>query len=76
MLWPGAIRNRLYDVAASEKVLLPFIPCSFDGVWENFGEYNSCVMEALEIYKDAGHITSQERNRLRDSARRAFEETQ
>ena len=74
VLWPGGVRNRLYDVANGERLLMPHIPCSYDANWKNFGKYNSCVMKALNSYKNAGLISSAERNRLRDSARRAYEE--
>jgi hypothetical protein len=75
ILWPGGARNRLYDVQAGERLLLPEIPCSFDANWGTFGHYNACVMQALNGYKDAGIITAAEKNRLRDSARRAYHES-
>jgi hypothetical protein len=74
--WPGGIRNRLYDVESGERLTVPAIPCSFDGPWATFGQYNACVLRALNAYKDAGVLTDAERNRLRDSARRAFDEEQ
>ncbi|RMH20741.1 MAG: CRTAC1 family protein [Acidobacteria bacterium] len=76
VLWPGGVRNRLYDVASEETVVLPHIPCSFDGVWKNRGQYNNCVQKALDEYEDEGIIDGDERKRLRDSARRAFDEFQ
>jgi len=75
VLWSGGVRNKLYDLASGERVVMPHIPCSYDADWKNFGQYNSCVMQALNGYKQAGLITAAERNRLRDSARRAFDET-
>ena len=74
VLWPGGVRNRLYGVASGETILFPHIPCSFDGSWNNFGQYNSCVMQALNTYKDAGLITDAQRNRFRDSAWQAYDE--
>ncbi len=76
ILWPGGIKNRLYDVASGEKVRMPHIPCGYDADWKNFGKYNSCVMQALNAYKSSGLISAAEKNRLRDSARRAFNEAQ
>lgn len=73
-LWPGGVRNRLYDVQAGENVLIPEIPCSYDGDWGNRGLYTACVMQALNSYKDAGYLTDAERNRLYDSAVRAYNE--
>ncbi len=74
VLWPGGVRNRLYGVASGETILFPHIPCSYDGNWKNFGQYNSCVMQALNTYKNAGLITVAQRNRFRDSARQAYNE--
>ncbi len=76
VLWPGGVRNRLDDVVAGEQLLLPYIPCSFDANWKNFGKFNSCLMQSLNEYKNAGHIDSAYRNRLRDSMRRAFDAAQ
>ncbi len=75
VLWPGGVRNRLYDLGAGETVTLPHIPCSFDGSWTSFGQYTACVMQALNTYKDAGLITDAQRNRLRDSAWRAYDDS-
>jgi len=74
VLWPGGVRNRLYDVAAGERVTVPEIPCSYDGDWGNFGLYNACVMQALTSYVAAGTIDAHELGRLRDSAERAYHE--
>jgi len=73
--WPGGARNRLDDVVAGERLVLPEIPCSFDGDWGNFGLYDACVMQALNGYLQAGVIDAQMRNRLRDSAWRAYHAT-
>ena len=74
VLWPGGTRNRLYDVAAGERLAVPEIPCSFDGSWKNFGQYNSCVRTALNRYMQTGVIDAGQRQRLIDSAVRAFNE--
>jgi len=75
VLWPGGARNRLDDVVSGERLVLPEIPCSYDGGWKNFGQYDSCVMQALNGYLQAGVIDASMRNRLRDSAWRAYHET-
>ncbi len=75
VLWPGGAKNRLYGVQAGERLVLPEIPCSFDADWKNFGQYNSCVMQALNGYKNAGLLTSAERNRFRDSAHQAYHDS-
>jgi hypothetical protein len=72
VLWPGGVRNALFGVEAGERVMMPYIPCSYDGPWNTFGQYNSCVMQSLNDYMQAGVITAAERNRLRQSAARAY----
>ena len=74
MLWPGGVRNKLYDVEPGEKLTFPHIPCSYDDDWPNIGQYNRCVLEALNKYRRKGEINDDERRRLRLSARRAFME--
>jgi hypothetical protein len=74
--WPGGVRNRLYDVAASERVLLPEIPCSYDAAVSR-GDYAKCVKESL---KDLRHphvdvLTHAQADRLEASALRAYDET-
>jgi hypothetical protein len=76
VLWPGGIRNRLYDAQAGERITFPHIPCDFAGNWPTFGQYNACVMQALTTYKDAGIITDAQKNRFRNSAVQAFNEAQ
>lgn len=76
VLWPGGVRNRLYGVAPGERVTFPHIPCSFDGNWRNFGQYNACVMQALNAYKGAGILSAAQKNRLRASAVQAFADAQ
>lgn len=76
VLWPGGIRNRLYDVQAGESVTFPHIPCDFAADWKNFGQYNACVQQALNAYKDAGILSDAEKNRFRASAIQAYDEAQ
>ena len=75
VMWPGGVRNRVYDVQAGEHLLMPEIPCSYDADWGNFGLYNACVMQSLNAYKQAGVISSHQVDRYRDSARRAYDES-
>jgi hypothetical protein len=76
VLWPGGVKNRLYDVAASERLVLPEIPCSFDSAMSR-KSYDKCVKESL---KDLRHphvdvLTHAEAERLEASALRAFDES-
>jgi enediyne biosynthesis protein E4 len=75
ILWPGGVRNKLYDVQAGERLLIPEIPCSFT-TSQNAVEYRKCVRESL---KDLRHpsvnlITEQQFKRFEDSALRAYQE--
>ncbi len=72
VLWPGGVRNRLYDLYSTETVTMPHIPCSFDADWNNFGQYNRCVVRSLVQYRRAGEIDTFEKLRLWLSAVIAF----
>ncbi|MDY7092638.1 MAG: CRTAC1 family protein [Acidobacteriota bacterium] len=71
VLWPGGVRNRLYNVQAGETVVIPEIPCSFDGAF-TFRQYLACTVDALDDLEDAGVVDRGLRTRLLMSALRAF----
>ena len=76
VLWPGGVRNRLYDVAASERLTLPEIPCSFDAAVSRL-DYEKCVKESL---KDLRHpsvdlLSQAEVDRLEASALQAYDDS-
>jgi hypothetical protein len=72
ILWPGGVRNRLYDVHAGERIIFPEIPCSYDT--DNFADYRECVQGALAELINAHVILPVERGRFLSSAMRAFHE--
>jgi hypothetical protein len=74
VLWPGGVRNRLYEVHESEQVVFPEIPCGYDGAWANFDEYHTCVAQALDELVGAGQIDQNQYGRFLASAIRAFYE--
>jgi hypothetical protein len=74
VLWPGGVRNRLYDVEAGEKVLIPEIPCSYDGN-RSARAYKRCVDKALDEMVAAGKLTRKLRQALESSAMRAYRES-
>jgi hypothetical protein len=76
VIWPGGVKNRLYDVAASERLVLPEIPCSFDSAISR-NDYEKCVKESLKDLRHphVGLLTHQEADRLEDSALRAYDES-
>ncbi len=71
VLWPGGVRNRLYNVLAGERIIFPEIPCSFDQP-QSFRAYLACTVDALDGYVQQGTITRGERTRFLMSALRAF----
>jgi hypothetical protein len=83
VLWPGGVRNRLYDVAAGENVLLPEIPCDFatfeSGLPPNAApaahreKYDKCVKESLKDLVKGGVVTQAYADRLDASALRAYD---
>jgi enediyne biosynthesis protein E4 len=70
--WPGGTKNRLYDVRKGERITMPEIPCSIAGNWRNFGQYNSCVVHAMNDLRKNHLITVDQEVRLTLSALRAF----
>ena len=72
VLWPGGVRNRLYGVYAGEEVTFPEIPCSFDGAWDNPGQYVRCVRRSLRDLRRTGVIDRHQRTRFFLSALYAY----
>lgn len=73
VLWPGGVRNRLYDVRPGERVVFPEIPCSIDADQPS-GQFLACTRSSLDDLVDAGVISRGERARFLGSAARAFQE--
>lgn len=72
--WPGGVKNRLYNVFASERVLLPEIPCSYDSSMSPVA-YTKCVTASLGDLLQAHALTPLEALRLEVSALRAYAES-
>ena len=72
VLWPGGVRNRLYNLKRSEQILFPEIPCSYDAEWDSFAEYIDCVDDALDELIETGVITDKQARRFNTSAKKAF----
>ena len=73
VLWPGGNRNRMYDVKAGERIILPEMPCDFAGN-SSRGGFRRCTKEALKDLVKAGVITQSHSNRLEASALRAYDD--
>jgi len=76
VFWPGGVRNRLYDVHKSERVVFPEIPCSYDDDWGEKSEYAECVVLALQEIRKNGLLTHEQSKRFYKSAMEAFSEVQ
>jgi enediyne biosynthesis protein E4 len=72
--WPSCVKNKVYDVRNGERLVMPEIPCSYDGAWPSFQDYKRCVREALDDFVAARVIRSKDRSRLENSAIRAYRE--
>lgn len=66
--WPGGIKNKLYGVRSSEKLVFPEIPCSYDDKNMSKTEYETCVNSALHSWVDNGVIEIKEIKRFKLSA--------
>jgi len=75
VLWPGGVKNRLYDVAKFERITLPEIPCDFTNAQIGLNAYQRCVHIALWQLYVADVVTVPEFKRIYASAVRAYEET-
>jgi hypothetical protein len=74
ILWPGGVRNRLYDVHSKENLLFPEIPYSYDTKSMDFENYSKAVAGALEQMVNLGELTHPEAARYLSSALRAYRE--
>jgi hypothetical protein len=76
VLWPGGVKNRLYNVFATERVLLPEIPCSYDSTMSR-KSYVKCVTASLSdlLQVHGGPLNVLEAARLELSALRAYDES-
>ncbi len=72
VLWPGGVRNRLYGVRHGQRVLMPEIPCSYDGDWSGLLEYAICVGSALDELRDAELLDRRQSRQLFGSAILAY----
>ena len=75
ILWQGGVRNRLYDVQASEQLLFPEIPVSFDGEFDGVSDYQLQVSAAIDELVTAEVLTEADGDRFFASSIRAYMET-
>lgn len=75
VMWPGGVRNRLYNVKRGDEIVMPEIPCSYDDASLSQKQYKRCVKKALRDLVDCDAITQKESNSLFSSAMRARRES-
>ncbi|MEM9190275.1 MAG: VCBS repeat-containing protein [Myxococcota bacterium] len=71
VMWPGGVRNRLYNVRAGEHVTIPEIPCSID-TNDSFRTYARCVGTSLRELRRQRVISRSMKARLLSSALFAY----
>ena len=74
IVWPGGVRNRLYNVRASEHIVFPEIPCSIDDMQMSMRQYRMCVTTALKDLSESGEIARHQKGRFLSSALKAFKQ--
>ena len=75
VMWPGGVRNRLYNVQANERIVFPEIPCRIDEHQLGDGHrYRYCVASSLHALVEAGVINRKQQKRFFISAMRANHE--
>lgn len=72
VLWPGGTRNRFYGLSASEHIVLPEIPCSYDADWDSKRDYQDCVQTAITELTGTGKLDRKLMGRLIASSMRAY----
>ena len=70
--WPSGVVNRLYDVHAGERLVMPEIPCPMPSGKRGLRKFRRCVRRAVRDLVAADVIDRAYGRRLRKSALRAF----
>ena len=73
VLWPGGVRNKLYNVRSGERITFPEIPCSYSGSL-SLTQYTGCVTRSLDDLTKAHQVTRSQAQRFVASAVRAYRE--
>jgi hypothetical protein len=76
VLWPGGVRNKLYDIpkgiAGAPPITMPEIPFSFDDPTLSLAAYSSGVARHVAGLVAAGLVSPLQATRLIQSAVRAY----
>jgi hypothetical protein len=71
VLWPGGVRNKLYNVRAGERINFPEIPCSYADKLMTINQYKRCVKKSLNKLVKEKILTGKEAKRFIKSAIKA-----
>ncbi len=72
ILWPGGVKNKLFNVKAGESITFPEIPCSYTDISMGKHRYKHCVKRSLRDLNHAGIISWQQKHRFFKSALMAY----
>ena len=72
VMWPGGVRNRLYNVRNHENITFPEIPCSYDDASFDGRRYLKCVVTSLDELVAEGVLDHKQGLRFFLSAMIAF----
>jgi enediyne biosynthesis protein E4 len=73
IFWPGGVKNRLYNVASSERLTIPEVPCDYAATWPSRKEFRNCVVGATNDLFMKGAIDNTMKQRLQSSALTAYD---
>lgn len=76
VIWPSGVKNRLDRVRKGQRVLIPEIPCSYDGDWASPFAFRACLDNALYELLVTRTIKKRFALKLRRSMLKAFWEPQ
>lgn len=73
ILWPGGVRNKLYDVEHGERIVFPEIPVDYDSDLDR-SDYEDIVAGVLSAFGDEGVISTDQVDPFLTSALRAYDQ--
>jgi hypothetical protein len=71
VLWPGGVRNVLYEVRSGEQIIMPEIPCSFDGELD-MEKYYGCVINSTNKLLKKNIVNKEFKEKIVESALKAY----
>jgi hypothetical protein len=72
ILWPGGVRNELFDVHPGDRITFPEIPCSYTGTSMSLSAYTACVNGSLQDLVHDGSLSKAMAAQFAASAMTAF----